>query len=56
MSKYYLHSWIMHQCGRATVLSPINVARDIQEFAEKILNKEMLEATIFNDWCYGTYL
>ena len=27
-----------------------------EEFAEKILNKEMLEATIFNDWCYGTSL
>lgn len=27
-----------------------------EEFAEKILNKEMLEATIFNDWCYGTAL
>ena len=26
------------------------------EFAAKILNHEMLEATIFNDWCYGTSL
>lgn len=42
MSKYYLHSWIMHQCGRATVLSPINVARDIQEFAEEILKNHSL--------------
>lgn len=36
MSKYYLHSWIMHQCGRATVISPQDVAQDIQAFAEKI--------------------
>ena len=25
-----------------------------EEFAEQILSGEMLEATIFNDWCYGT--
>lgn len=27
-----------------------------EEFAYKILKGEMLEATIFNDWCYGTAL
>lgn len=27
-----------------------------EEFAQKILKGEMLEATIFNDWCYGTAL
>ena len=37
MSKYYLHSWIMHQCGRATLEKPLDVARDIEHFAEKIL-------------------
>lgn len=25
-----------------------------EQFAEKVLNGDMLEATIFNDWCYGT--
>ena len=25
-----------------------------EEFAQKVLNMSMLEATIFNDWCYGT--
>ena len=25
-----------------------------EEFANKVLNNEMLEATVFNDWCYGT--
>ena len=25
-----------------------------EEFTNKILNNEMLEATVFNDWCYGT--
>lgn len=25
-----------------------------EQFAQKVLNGEMLEATIFNDWCYGT--
>lgn len=27
-----------------------------EEFAEKVLNNDMLEATVFNDWCYGTAL
>ena len=26
------------------------------EFAEQVTNGEMLEATIFNNWCYGTSL
>ena len=25
-----------------------------EEFTKKILNNEMLEATVFNNWCYGT--
>lgn len=25
-----------------------------EEFAQKVLNGDMLEATIFNEWCYGT--
>lgn len=25
-----------------------------EQFAVKVVNGEMLEATIFNDWCYGT--
>lgn len=25
-----------------------------EEFAEQVLNGEMLEATVFNNWCYGT--
>ena len=25
-----------------------------EEFAKKVLNMSMLEATVFNDWCYGT--
>lgn len=27
-----------------------------EEFAQKVLSYEMLETTIFNDWCYGTSL
>ena len=38
ISKYHLQSWIMHQCGRATIVAPQNVAAEICEFAEKILN------------------
>lgn len=25
-----------------------------EQFAEQVINGEMLEATVFNDWCYGT--
>jgi guanylate kinase len=25
-----------------------------EQFAEKVLDLEMIEATVFNDWCYGT--
>ena len=25
-----------------------------EEFADQVVNGEMLEATVFNDWCYGT--
>lgn len=25
-----------------------------EEFLEKLNNREMLEATVFNEWCYGT--
>ncbi len=27
-----------------------------EEFAEQVVNGEMLEATVFNEWCYGTSL
>ena len=27
-----------------------------EQFTEKILSGDMLEATVFNDWCYGTSL
>ena len=27
-----------------------------EQFTDQILNGEMLEATVFNDWCYGTSL
>ena len=27
-----------------------------EEFAQKMYNMEMLECTVFNDWCYGTPL
>ena len=27
-----------------------------EDFTQKLLNNEMLEATVFNNWCYGTSL
>ena len=38
ISKYHLQSWIMHQCGRATIVSPQSVAAEICGFAEKIFS------------------
>ena len=26
----------------------------IKEFQDKILNEDMIEASVFNNWCYGT--
>lgn len=26
----------------------------VEEFEDKLLNDQMLEATVFNEWCYGT--
>ena len=36
MSKYRLITWIMHQCGRAEVLFPVEKQAKVAEFAEKI--------------------
>ena len=39
MSKYRLITWIMHQCGRASVSSPKSVQNDVLTFANKIREK-----------------
>lgn len=36
MSKYRLITWIMHQCGRATVLHPSSVKKELILFADQI--------------------
>ena len=37
MSKYKLITWVMHQCGRASINFPSEIATEIQEFASKIV-------------------
>lgn len=37
MSKYKLITWVMHQCGRATINGPSEIATEIQKFASKIV-------------------
>ena len=37
ISKYYLQTWIMHQCGRATVIAPKEIISDIHDFSMKLL-------------------
>ena len=39
MSKYRLITWIMHQCGRATVLAPSSVADEIAALSKTLLQK-----------------
>ena len=39
MSKYRLITWVMHQCGRASVSSPRAVRNDILAFANKIMER-----------------
>lgn len=37
MSRYRLITWIMHQCGRAQVLSPAEMRSEMVEFAQRIV-------------------
>ena len=39
MAKYRLITWVMHQCGRATVISPRNISGEVANFAKEILSK-----------------
>ena len=36
MTKFRLITWVMHQCGRATVLQPENCRKEVAVFAETI--------------------
>lgn len=38
ISEYKLVTWVLHQCGRATLLKPEHLREEIKEMAEKILN------------------
>ena len=39
VSRLKLITWIMHQCGRAKLLSPVAVVSEIKNFAESIVSK-----------------
>lgn len=41
MSEYRLITWVMHQCGRATLLSPEDVAEKIIAFSDKITTNQV---------------
>ena len=41
MSKYRLTTWIMHQCGRATLSSPQKLSHEIIDFSEKLLHSHL---------------
>jgi hypothetical protein len=36
MTKFRLITWVMHQCGRATILQPATCRQAVAEFAETI--------------------
>lgn len=36
MAKYRLITWVMHQCGRVTVISPCSVSQEVTKFAKEI--------------------
>lgn len=39
MAKYRLITWVMHQCGRATVIFPRSISGEVAKFATEILCK-----------------
>ena len=41
VSRLKLITWIMHQCGRAALLSPSSAVSEIKFFAEKIINRHI---------------
>ena len=41
MSKYRLTTWIMHQCGRAVIVTPDDCRKQIASFGEKIVQKHI---------------
>jgi predicted DNA-binding transcriptional regulator YafY len=43
MSKYRLITWVMHQCGRAKVISPAILRDDVVVYADKMLKKHKME-------------
>lgn len=40
MTKFHLITWIMHQCGRARVIQPKSIHREVISFAKKIMENE----------------
>ena len=48
MSKYRLITWVMHQCGRATVITPVSCVEAIIEYSEKLSQNHIHEGN------YGT--
>lgn len=40
MAKYHLFTWVMHQCGRVTVVRPQNIAGEIIGLANEIIQNQ----------------
>ena len=45
MAKYRLITWVMHQCGRAEVIKPTSVRKEVVEFSNKIKSTHAYKKT-----------
>ena len=39
MTKFHLITWVMHQCGRAEILKPNSLRKQIADFGKEIIKK-----------------
>ena len=64
IQKWYAEHADINEIVSATTRPPREYEQDSvdyhflsdSEFTDKVLNGDMLEATVFNNWCYGTSL
>ncbi len=43
MTKFHLVTWVMRQCGRATIIQPKGCRSEIEEFAKKLLEDHFIK-------------
>ena len=43
MTRFHLVTWVMRQCGRATIIQPVECRSEIKEFAKKLLEDHFIK-------------